>query len=66
VLALFFWMDVSLQLISSLPTKQGVQAAPWWCWFGGPMGAVYVASVIIFAPRLGAWQSLTCLAQALR
>ena len=27
---------------------------PWWAWFGGALGAVYVLSVIYFAEKLGA------------
>jgi transporter family-2 protein len=28
--------------------------APWWHWTGGLLGAVYVAMMIVLAPRLGA------------
>jgi transporter family-2 protein len=28
--------------------------APWWHWTGGLLGAVYVALIIVLAPRLGA------------
>jgi transporter family-2 protein len=29
-------------------------SAPWWAWFGGAVGAFYVASAVIVGPRLGA------------
>jgi bacterial/archaeal transporter family-2 protein len=29
-------------------------AAPWWAWIGGALGAFYVVSSIVVAPRLGA------------
>ena len=28
--------------------------APWWIWFGGLLGALYVSMTVILAPRLGA------------
>ena len=32
----------------------GWGALPWWHWTGGLLGAVYVALIIVLAPRLGA------------
>jgi transporter family-2 protein len=37
-----------------LPSVQGLERAPWWHWTGGLLGAVYVAMMILLAPRLGA------------
>lgn len=28
--------------------------APWWSWLGGPLGAFFIISLIVFAPRIGA------------
>jgi bacterial/archaeal transporter family-2 protein len=28
-------------------------AAPWWCWCGGLMGALYVLGAVVVAPRIG-------------
>jgi transporter family-2 protein len=36
---------------------------PWWAWFGGTMGAVYVTAATVLAPRLGA-ANLTALVVA--
>ncbi len=36
------------------PAREALAAAPWWAWTGGVLGAVFVASVIAIAPRLGA------------
>ncbi|MEZ0369787.1 MAG: DMT family transporter, partial [Candidatus Sericytochromatia bacterium] len=33
---------------------QGLQSAPLWVWLAGVIGAFYVTSVIILAPKLGA------------
>lgn len=37
-----------------LPPIAVLGRAPWWHWTGGLLGAVYVALVIVLAPRLGA------------
>lgn len=36
------------------PAWADMASAPWWAWFGGLMGAYFVASVIVIGPRLGA------------
>jgi transporter family-2 protein len=37
-----------------VPIGAAVGRAPWWHWTGGLLGAVYVAVMILLAPRLGA------------
>ena len=37
-----------------LPPIAVMERAPWWHWTGGLLGAVYVALMIVLAPRLGA------------
>jgi len=37
-----------------LQLGSGLGRAPWWHWTGGLLGAVYVALIIVLAPRLGA------------
>ena len=37
-----------------LPEPGKLAAAPWWSWTGGLCGALYVASTLFFAGRLGA------------
>jgi transporter family-2 protein len=36
------------------PARAQLGAVPAWAWFGGVLGAVYVASSIVLGPRLGA------------
>ena len=36
-----------------LPAAAEVRAAPWWAWFGGLIGAVFVTSSIVLVPHLG-------------
>lgn len=38
----------------SLPAVGQLSRVPWWQWTGGLLGAVYIASAIVLAPRLGA------------
>lgn len=35
------------------PPVAALLQAPWWSWLGGLLGAYYVASSIVLAPRLG-------------
>jgi transporter family-2 protein len=46
-----------------LPDAAALARVPWWAWGGGALGAIYVATVTIIAPRLGA-ASLTILVVA--
>ncbi len=41
-------------LKTSLPAGESVSRSPWWIWTGGMIGAIFVVSTIILAPRLGA------------
>lgn len=45
---------VSVAVRAGLPTAAQVARVPWWHWSGGLLGAVYVASAIVLAPKLGA------------
>jgi transporter family-2 protein len=37
-----------------LPARETFGAVPWWAWFGGVLGAFYVASSTVVAVELGA------------
>lgn len=47
---------VAFALLSRAPAPTYAQAStvPWWAWFGGLLGAAYVASSTVLGPRLGA------------
>jgi transporter family-2 protein len=47
---------VAFALATRAPTPTFAQATavPWWAWFGGLLGAAYVASSTVLGPRLGA------------
>lgn len=38
----------------TLPDAAALARLPWWFWTGGLLGALYVATVTVIAPRLGA------------
>ncbi|XOV76664.1 MAG: DMT family transporter [Phycisphaerales bacterium] len=37
-----------------LPDLASIRSAPWWAWLGGLIGAIFVSSSIVLAPKLGA------------
>jgi len=45
---------VTLAVRPALPAPGQLVRIPWWQWSGGLLGALYVASAIVLAPRLGA------------
>ena len=45
---------ITLVLRVPIPLQTAWAASAWWQWIGGLVGAVYVLSTIILAPKLGA------------
>ena len=45
---------LALALVKAWPAPARLGDAPWWVWVGGALGALYVASTVAAAPRLGA------------
>lgn len=41
-------------LRQTIPVMPALEAAPWWYWVGGAMGAFFVTATVILAPRIGA------------
>lgn len=39
---------------AGVPNFAGVNAAPWWIWIGGALGAFFITAALISAPQLGA------------
>jgi len=37
-----------------IPTFDNLARSPWWIWSGGVIGAFFVASTVVLAPKLGA------------
>lgn len=38
----------------ALPSSAALLQSPWWVWFGGLVGAIYITAALILAPKLGA------------
>ena len=38
---------------AALPAAERLSGSPWWVWGGGALGAAYVLTTIVLAPRLG-------------
>jgi transporter family-2 protein len=45
---------VAVAIRMPVPSSAAAARAPWWAWSGGLIGATYVASAVVLAPRLGA------------
>jgi transporter family-2 protein len=43
------------------PSWSTIASAPWWIWIGGVLGAFFVTSTIILAPKIGAVTMLALL-----
>lgn len=50
---------VSLVLRAPVPTVEALREISWWKWTGGLLGAIYVTTVIITVPRIGAGNLLS-------
>lgn len=44
------------------PSLPAIGRMPWYAWVGGSIGALYVVSIVLAAPRIGALQMLIALA----
>ncbi len=42
----------------TLPSVHTLTNIPWWKWLGGVMGAFYITTVVIIAPKIGAANTL--------
>jgi transporter family-2 protein len=50
---------ISLALRAPIPTMDAMRGISWWKWTGGLLGAIYVTTVIITVPRIGAGNLLS-------
>lgn len=42
------------------PSFAALTQAPWWAWFGGVAGVVYITAALILTPKLGAAGFIVC------
>jgi transporter family-2 protein len=50
---------ISLALRAPVPALESLREISWWKWTGGLLGAIYVTTVIITVPRIGAGNLLS-------
>jgi transporter family-2 protein len=50
---------ISLTLRAPVPALETMRGISWWKWTGGLLGAIYVTTVIITVPRIGAGNLLS-------
>ncbi|UVL88470.1 DMT family transporter [Pseudomonas sichuanensis] len=43
-----------------LPPLHNLAQAPWWAWFGGVAGVLYITAALVLTPRLGAAGFIVC------
>ncbi|MFW3896312.1 DMT family transporter [Pseudomonas putida] len=43
-----------------MPQVAALGQAPWWAWFGGVAGVVYITAALILTPKLGAAGFIVC------
>ena len=51
----------SIALRAPLPSAAQIAKTPWWCWFGGSMGACLVLAGVFLSHRLGATTFFACI-----
>lgn len=49
-----------LVMRAPLPQLQSLAQAPWWAWFGGVAGVLYITAALVLTPRLGAAGFIVC------
>ena len=49
-----FYLAVGAFVGIGLPKSGAVEMVPWWAWFGGAFGGLYVLATIFFSEKLGA------------
>lgn len=45
---------LAVAMRTPLPAAEVVRAAPWWVWTGGLLGAFFIFTAVVAAPRVGA------------
>jgi transporter family-2 protein len=52
---------LSFATTRSWPSLSSIGTMPWYAWVGGSVGSLYVVSIVLAAPRIGALQMLVAL-----
>ncbi|MHC6227276.1 DMT family transporter [Pseudomonas sp. X10] len=60
LVSLLMLVPALLLMRAPLPQLQDLAQAPWWAWFGGVAGVLYITAALILTPRLGAAGFIVC------
>ncbi|MNQ74625.1 hypothetical protein D3C85_893890 [compost metagenome] len=58
--SLLLVLPVLLAMRPSLPAFGNAVQGPWWLWFGGIAGVIYITAALMLTPRLGAASFIVC------
>jgi len=53
-------LPVLLMMRVATPLIQQTTHLPWWAWFGGVAGVIYITSALLLVPRIGATNFMVC------
>ena len=51
--SLLMLVPALLLMRAPVPQLQNLAQAPWWAWFGGVAGVLYITAALVLTPRLG-------------
>ncbi|PYB81717.1 MULTISPECIES: DMT family transporter [Pseudomonas] len=60
LVSLLMLVPALLLMRAPLPQVQQLAHAPWWAWFGGVAGVLYITAALVLTPRLGAAGFIVC------
>lgn len=60
LVSLLMLVPALLVMRAPLPQLQSLAQAPWWAWFGGVAGVLYITAALVLTPRLGAAGFIVC------
>ncbi|MBC5831541.1 DMT family transporter [Vibrio metschnikovii] len=53
-------LPIVLNMRVALPALSEIRQLPFWVWFGGVAGVIYITSALMLVPRLGATNFIVC------
>jgi len=60
LVSLLLVLPVILALRVPMPSLGQTAQLPWWAWFGGVAGVVYITTALMLTPRMGAASFIVC------
>ncbi|CDG22345.1 conserved membrane protein of unknown function [Xenorhabdus poinarii G6] len=60
LVSLFVVLPVIWVLKVPMMKVEAISSVPWWAWFGGIAGVIYISAALILTPKLGATAFIVC------